>query len=55
MTAYTKEEFEQYKGDVDFLEVQYYSQYDTIKHETYEDYIEFFNWFCMMEQLNEHL
>ena len=55
MTAYTKEEFDQYKGDADFLEVKYYSEFDTIKHKTYEDYLEFFTWFCMMEQSNEQL
>lgn len=50
MAAYTKEEFEKYKGDAEFLEVKYYSQFTCEQHATYEEYIEFFNWFYHMEK-----
>lgn len=50
MPAYTKEQFENYKGDSEFLEVKYYSQFAAEKHRTYEEYLEFFNWFYHVEE-----
>lgn len=50
MSAYTREQFEQYKGDAEFLEVKYYSQFTAEKHKTYEEYLEFFNWFYHLEE-----
>lgn len=50
MSAYTKEQFEQYKGDAEFLEVKYYSQFTAEQHKTYEEYLEFFNWFYHLEE-----
>lgn len=50
MSAYTKEEFEQYKGDAEFLEVKYYPDFTCEQHSTYEEYIEFFNSFYNLEQ-----
>lgn len=47
MSYYTKEEFEVYKGDNKFLEVNYLI---TKKHKTYEDYLEFYNKYLKLEQ-----
>lgn len=49
MGAYTREQFEQYKGEAEFLEVKYYHQFTTEQHKTYEEYLEFFNWFYHLE------
>lgn len=32
MSAYTKEQFEEYKGNAEFLEVKYYSQFTIEQH-----------------------
>ena len=48
MSFYTKEQFEEYKGIYKFLTVEYIFAGDwvTKNHETYEDYLEFYNSFC---------
>ena len=46
MSAYTREQFEQYKGPDKFLTVEYeypVGNWEPIDHETYEDYINTFN------------
>lgn len=50
MIAYTKDQFEQYRGDKEALEVQYYSHPTTIAHKSYEEYLEFFYKFHEYEQ-----
>lgn len=58
MSMYTKEQFEEYKGDNEFLVVEYYYP-DTGTdrtictigyHETYEEYVELFNSFYEQEK-----
>lgn len=52
MTAYTKDQFEEYKGDKEFLEVQYYSNPVTVAHKTYEEYRKYFDNYYLIEQDN---
>lgn len=51
MAAYTKEQFEEYKGNKDYLSVGYEylkGSWEWIDHETYEDYINTFSSYTSM-------
>ena len=57
MSMYTKEQFEEYKGNNEFLAVEYYPDTGTDRtictigyHETYEEYVEFFDSFYEQEK-----
>lgn len=52
MAAYTKDQFEHYKGDKEFLEVKYYSNPVIVAHKTYEEYRKYFDDYYLVEQDN---
>lgn len=59
MSMFTEEQFNEYKGDQEFLEVRYYTNWpeeDTVeKHYSYEDYVNFFNDFFFFKILKEKI
>ncbi|QDP50367.1 MAG: hypothetical protein Tp178MES00d2C33159851_157 [Prokaryotic dsDNA virus sp.] len=50
MSMYTKEQFEEYKGNKHYLVVKYYTEPEVGYHETYEEYVEYFNYFYGLEE-----
>ncbi len=57
MSIYTKEEFEEYKGNKKLLAVKYYTKeggdFKVGFHGTYNEYVEFFNNFYEQERKEE--
>ena len=53
MSEYTREEFNRYKGDKEFLTVDYEypkGNWESIDHVSYEDYISIFNSYVHLYQ-----